>query len=236
MARNSEAYERKRGEILEAAWGLFQEKGYDKATVDGVIDRAGISKGTFYHYFSSKADLLDGVVERLTLQGYQELRPILADPERPPLERLKDLLDAARGWRVTNLDRIRPVMEVMLRDENAVIRMKMYQRTAALMVPHLTEIIARGVESGDFRAVHPRETAEILMGLGRITAELNSRDLLGLEEKPGLARVVRNRIQVYLESLGRILGLDQGALGGLGAGFGEQVIAAFEEGRGKGEP
>lgn len=44
--------------ILETAWQLFVEKGYEKTTVDEIINLCGTSKGGFYHYFSAKDDLL----------------------------------------------------------------------------------------------------------------------------------------------------------------------------------
>ncbi len=242
MARNDEAYRRKKGRILDTAWELFREKGYDGTTVDAVIDRAGISKGTFYHYFDSKADLLDGVVERLTLQGFEELRPILAQRSIPPLERLDRLLAASRDWRIANLDRIRTVLEVLLRDENTIIRNKMNRLMASLIVPHLAEIIAQGVKNGSFQVDHPRETAEILISLVQVTAELNAWDLLRLEEYPERFGSMEKRIGIYLESLRRILAAPQGAFQGLEAGFAERIAAVFndgpgnsrEEGRGQG--
>lgn len=44
--------------ILDAAWGLFEEKGYKKTTVNDIIRRADTSKGGFYYYFKSKDELL----------------------------------------------------------------------------------------------------------------------------------------------------------------------------------
>ena len=45
--------------IIEAAWSLFYEKGYDQTTVDAIIERSGTSKGSFYYYFDAKDDLLE---------------------------------------------------------------------------------------------------------------------------------------------------------------------------------
>lgn len=45
--------------IVDVAWDLFYEKGYDNTTVDEIIQKCGISKGGFYHYFRAKDDLLD---------------------------------------------------------------------------------------------------------------------------------------------------------------------------------
>lgn len=49
--------------LLDAAAALFVEKGVDATTVDDLVTRAGIAKGTFYHYFESKQALLHALQE-----------------------------------------------------------------------------------------------------------------------------------------------------------------------------
>ena len=44
--------------IVDAAWKLFYEQGYEDTTVEDIIAVSGTSKGSFYHYFGSKDDLL----------------------------------------------------------------------------------------------------------------------------------------------------------------------------------
>lgn len=44
--------------IWEAATDLFAEKGFDETTVDEIADKAGISRRSFFRYFSSKSDLM----------------------------------------------------------------------------------------------------------------------------------------------------------------------------------
>lgn len=55
----------RRERIIGAAWKLFREKGFAEATINDIINEAGISKGTFYYYFRSKDDLLDTLSEIL---------------------------------------------------------------------------------------------------------------------------------------------------------------------------
>jgi len=50
--------QKKRRLVIETAMRLFVEKGYEHVSVDEIIGAANISKGTFYHYFDSKDDLL----------------------------------------------------------------------------------------------------------------------------------------------------------------------------------
>jgi AcrR family transcriptional regulator len=49
--------EKKRRAILDAAYGLFREKGFDKTSVSEINAQAGGSKATIYSYFSSKEEL-----------------------------------------------------------------------------------------------------------------------------------------------------------------------------------
>ena len=47
-----------KGKIINAAWDLFYEQGYDNTTVEEIIEASGTSKGSFYHYFEGKDALL----------------------------------------------------------------------------------------------------------------------------------------------------------------------------------
>ena len=47
-----------RNAIWDAATDLFAEKGYEETTVDDIAERAGISRRSFFRYFTSKSDLM----------------------------------------------------------------------------------------------------------------------------------------------------------------------------------
>ncbi len=50
-----------KSKIVDAAWQLFYEQGYDNTTVEDIIDESGTSKGSFYHYFAGKDALLSSL-------------------------------------------------------------------------------------------------------------------------------------------------------------------------------
>ena len=56
----------RRASLIEAAGALFVENGVEATTMDEVAARAGVAKGTFYHYFDTKADLLDALRTRFS--------------------------------------------------------------------------------------------------------------------------------------------------------------------------
>ena len=47
-----------RMKIINAAWELFYENGYESTTIEDIVERSETSKGTFYHHFSGKDALL----------------------------------------------------------------------------------------------------------------------------------------------------------------------------------
>ena len=57
-------------QIIDAAYELFAEKGYEKTTVAQIIGKAGTSKGGLYHHFKSK----DEILEYITLSFVKEIQ------------------------------------------------------------------------------------------------------------------------------------------------------------------
>jgi AcrR family transcriptional regulator len=62
--RDEALQHRRRDEILDAATGIFAERGYPDTDVDSVAARLGVAKGTVYHYFPSKRELFLAAVDR----------------------------------------------------------------------------------------------------------------------------------------------------------------------------
>jgi AcrR family transcriptional regulator len=75
-----------KSKIVNAAWNLFYENGYENTTVDEIIARSGTSKGSFYHYFSSKDSLLSSL-SYVFDEKYEQLSKIM-DPEMDAMEKL----------------------------------------------------------------------------------------------------------------------------------------------------
>ena len=62
-----------RGKIVNAAWKLFYEQGYEDTTVEEIIELSQTSKGSFYHYFDGK-DALLSTLSTLFDEKYEELQ------------------------------------------------------------------------------------------------------------------------------------------------------------------
>jgi AcrR family transcriptional regulator len=81
--RRSRPPRRRRQEILEAAAGVFHEKGYKATSIQDIADAVGILKGSLYYYITSKEDLLFEILQDVHQQGLQNLERIEATPGSP---------------------------------------------------------------------------------------------------------------------------------------------------------
>ncbi len=85
-------YEERRKEILETAERLFLTKGYTKTTVNDILKEIGIAKGTFYHYFKSKEEVMDEIIMRIIKEDVTKAKRIVSNPDIPVLDKLFKIL------------------------------------------------------------------------------------------------------------------------------------------------
>ena len=102
MARNGEKTHKA---IMDAAEELIMEQGYSATAIDQIITRAGITKGTFFYHFPTKADLAHALAERYArrdtgqLSGKMEAaEQATPDPAHQLLLFLEQFIDIAEQW------------------------------------------------------------------------------------------------------------------------------------------
>ncbi|MEU9488628.1 TetR/AcrR family transcriptional regulator [Streptomyces decoyicus] len=89
--------------LLATATKLFAEQGYDRTSVQEIVDAAGVTKGALYHYFGSKEDLLHEVYGRV-LRLQQERLDHFAGADAPVQERLRAAAADVVVTTIENLD------------------------------------------------------------------------------------------------------------------------------------
>lgn len=228
VGRTTDEVDTKAG-LISAAWELFAKNGYDGTSVQAIIDKVGVSKGTFYHYFSSKEEVLNAVVERMTKEGFDQIAASLQDDSVSALERLNRFFAASWRWKLANIGVLIEVARILYRDENIIIRHKMNMRTAALVAPPLANVIAQGVKEGVFDVADPQEAAMFILHMGNSVGEMQVKSLLELEDKPENMAVMERRITLYLKALEGILGAPKGSIEVVDKDFFEGISRAIRE-------
>jgi AcrR family transcriptional regulator len=80
-----------RARLLTAAKEIFEEDGFLDARISDIAERAGLSHGSFYHYFDSKEEIFREVAEAVDAQLSAPLGSVVLDPasEATPQERIQ---------------------------------------------------------------------------------------------------------------------------------------------------
>ncbi len=151
--------EDRKNEILDVAEQLFVEKGYDNASTNDIIARIGIARGTLYHHFSSKEEILDAIIDRMTREGIEKARLIVRNKEKPVLERATmAILALNTAGKAKDV-----VMEQVHRPQNALLHQKMQEKLISGVVPLFARLIEEGNEEGIFDVKYPMEASEMIM-------------------------------------------------------------------------
>ncbi|MFZ1771283.1 MAG: TetR/AcrR family transcriptional regulator, partial [Caldilinea sp.] len=199
-------YDERYAEFLAVAQELFYSKGYEQTSVQEIIDKVGVAKGTFYHYFGSKVDLLEALVAHLTTQAATALQPLVTDSSLPAMEKLARFFEQVNTFEVTNRDFLLDTMRVLYQEENVLLRVKVQAQSTALLAPLLAQIIHQGIDEGVFSLEHPDATAEILIGMGQgVSAAFERLIVAGETTVIAVARVKR-KVAAYERGVERILG------------------------------
>ena len=85
-----------RDRILEVGAQAVSEKSFNSCGLAEILERAGVPKGSFYHYFGSKEDFGVALIERASAEFVAQLQPVLGDRGRSPLARLRAVFEQSR--------------------------------------------------------------------------------------------------------------------------------------------
>ncbi len=214
MARTvkEEEYYAKRTEILAVALGLIYSKGYEQMSIQDILDQLRISRGAFYHYFDSKAALLEALIERMGKEAEAALFPAVHDPSLTAIQKFRRYFESGARWKNMQKTLIVSLMRVWYTDENAITRQKLFsaslQHTPLLLEP----IIRQGIEEGVFTTPFPEQAAVIVAGIALTLSDAIIGMLLSQESDPDVRQKLTILLDAYVDSVERILGAPSGSL------------------------
>jgi len=188
-------------QILEAAFRVFGTRGLHQATLDDVARAAGITKGTIYLYFPSKAALFSAM---LRARVNDLLPPMEASGGRTtPSVHRQLLLLAQRLYQFFKSRAFLAMYRTMVGEapqfpEAAAL---LYREGILPANRRLAEVIRRGIVRGEFRTVDPLIAARALVGMFQIFA-VSQRLLGGQRIFPiAEAKLVRTITDIFFRGL-----------------------------------
>lgn len=158
MARIVKKPKERRSDILNAARKLFNTKGYENTTIQDVMSYLDIAKGTIYHYFKSKEELLEAAVYELVDMNFAEMDESLQNAQGDALTKFKLLVKKGN---------ISGENQGILEHLNSPKNQAMHCRVLAVMIgKHATlyaKVIDQGCKEKLFKTDNPLECAEFFL-------------------------------------------------------------------------
>ncbi|MGN8645145.1 TetR/AcrR family transcriptional regulator [Gracilibacillus sp. HCP3S3_G5_1] len=146
-------------EIRQAAEYLFTTKGYSKTTINDILKKVGIAKGTFYYYFNSKEEVMDAIIEHYIDMTISHAQSIVDQPSLSAQEKLFQVLMTQQ----IETNRKDHVIEELHQADNAEMHQKSLVATITKLTPVITTIVEQGIDEGVFHTYYPQETVEFLL-------------------------------------------------------------------------
>ena len=152
--------------ILEAAFRLFMEKGYEHTSIQDIIDNlGGLSKGAIYHHFKSKEDILVAVTDRMTEESNQMLAEIRDRTDLSGKEKLRTIFKESISRPVQNdIFTVAPDL-----GNNPRLLYSIFRETVDEAAPHyILPIIKQGIADGSIQTDYPAELAALIILVANI--------------------------------------------------------------------
>ncbi|HCQ65141.1 MAG TPA: TetR/AcrR family transcriptional regulator, partial [Rhodobacteraceae bacterium] len=143
----------------ETAERLFHEIGYTSCSVERIIREIGVAKGTFYHYFKSKEEILRAIVDHRLGQVVAATEQVADDPALDALTKMRLLLSEGSVGDEDNSD----VADMLHRPENRELHEANNVQSVLRLSPAFARIVEQGNREGVFAADNPLETIQVLL-------------------------------------------------------------------------
>lgn len=149
----------RRAELLDVANELFHSQGFAPTTVDDIVRKAGVAKGTFYYYFRTKQDVLAALSTRLVESMAERSRIIAADAKLSPMDKFQAMFAEQR--RMANASA--GVVADLHQPDNRELHERNNVEAVRLLGPIYAQVVEEGRAAGLFHVEDALSTVQFVM-------------------------------------------------------------------------
>jgi AcrR family transcriptional regulator len=189
---------KRRKSLLQAAFDVIAEAGFEGLRTRAVAQRAGVNIATLHYYFLSKQDLIEGLAQFIGAKFVSLHGPAPQSSGFPALDRLRQEFADGRYYLTRQPEMLLVIHEFTLRGkrdpevQKVVEQMKYYWRRG------IEQMVKQGIGDGTFRAdIDPPEMLAMLMSIFSGTA------VTGVDQIDAIARnteswILSNKVKKQL--------------------------------------
>ena len=182
----------RKDEILSVAYNLFITKGYDNTSVDEIIEKVNIAKGTFYYYFTSKEEMLDEVINKMINEEKIEDKKVVLMPI-PIEQKVVGIVTSLRP-KSNELN----IVEALNNENNIKMHMKYNKRIIDEATIILKDVVLEGIDKEVFNCTNIEERIKLLLKMSNDTFDDNN--------------FTNKDVEVYIDMVEKLLGANPGTM------------------------
>ena len=184
--------EKRKKELLKIAYDMFLTQGYENTSVDEIIEKAQIAKGTYYYYFKSKEQMLEEVIDMMIDSESEMAKQIIGMDISAP----QKIVGIIASIKPTEAEQ--PIKDTLFQPENVLMHHKVRQKLINVLTPLLSEVIREGVEEGIFECDNISERVKMLLIISDSTFNEGT--------------FSEQDISVFIDVTEKLLGADKGTM------------------------
>ncbi len=208
VKRSRMSAEDRKTAILDVATELLATHPWEEVTVALLLEAAGISKGGFYHHFTSKEDVLAGVLLRLSDASSAAGQAVYERSEGGAVERFTAFVAGTAHWEIAHAEQIMGVIRIAMMEGNEPIFLKLEQEARRRATPLMQSLVAEGARQGVFEIIDIEMTVDLLQHAWRmrwvVLAQARKRCAAG--DPAGGRALVEERLRLEERMTNRLLG------------------------------
>lgn len=185
--------EKRKKELLKIAYDMFLTQGYENTSVDEIIEKAQIAKGTYYYHFKSKEQMLEEVIDMMIDTEREMAKQIIAT-DIPVPQKIVGIIASIKPTEAEQ-----PIQNALFQPENVLMHHKVRQKLINVLTPLLSEVIKEGVEEGIFECDNIPERIKMLLIISDSTFNEGT--------------FTERDISVFIDMTEKLLGAEKGTMG-----------------------
>ena len=149
--------EKRKKELLKIAYDMFLAQGYENTSVDEIIERAQIAKGTYYYHFQSKERMLEEVIDMM-IDSEAKMAEQIITMDIPVPQKIVMMITSMKPTEAEQ-----PIKNDLVQPENVLMHHKVRKKLITVIAPRLSEVIEEGVNEGIFECDNITERVKMLL-------------------------------------------------------------------------
>ena len=187
--------EEKREKILQEVMVEFRDNAYDLASINRIVERSGISKGSFYQYFEDKEDVYFYLLQIIGDKKLQYLGPTISRiMDIGFYEALRKIYEAGIEFALEHPDYL-TIGNRMMRDGGTMVR-KLQEKFGGQSDALFSMLLEKGIERGEIRPdIEVPLVARLLMNMQMTVVEY----FFEKHQEVGYSKEILSELNVFIE-------------------------------------